>query len=71
MKDKFNRKSDFSKKSHGRRFIRAKFDGEKIYLPSRHESGNLFSAVGCNCLIDIPAGSDELAAGNEVEIILL
>ena len=62
---------NFPKKSHGRRFIRAKFDGEKIYLPSRHESGNLFSAVGCNCLIDIPAGSDELAAGNEVEIILL
>lgn len=63
--------NDFPKKSFGRRFIRAKFDGDKIYLPSRHESGNLYSAVGCNCLIDIPAGSNELAAGAEVEIILL
>lgn len=62
---------DFPKKSHGRRFIRATFDGEKVFLPTRHESGNLFSAVGCNCLIDIPAGTNELAAGDEVEIILL
>ncbi len=61
---------DFPKKSFGRRFIRARFDGEKIFLPTRHESGNLFSAVGCNCLIDIPAGSDTLKAGDEVEIIL-
>ncbi len=62
---------DFPKKSFGRRFIRAKFDGEKIYLPSRHESGSLYSAAGCNALVDIPAGSDELKAGDEVEIILL
>ena len=61
---------DFPKKSFGRRFIRARFDGDKIFLPTRHESGNLFSAVGCNCLIDIPAGSDTLKAGDEVEIIL-
>ena len=63
--------NDFPKKSFGRRFIRAKFDGDKIYLPSRHESGSLYSAVGCNVLVDIPAGSNELAAGAEVEIILL
>lgn len=62
---------NFPKKSFGRRFIRAKFDGGKIFLPNRHESGNLYSAVGCNCLIDIPAGSDALKVGNEVEIILL
>ena len=62
---------DFPKKSLGRRFIRAKFDGEKIFLPSQHESGSLFSAVGCNCLIDIPAGNDALHIGDEVEVILL
>ena len=63
--------NDFPKKSFGRRFIRAKFDGAKIFLPNRHESGALYSAVDCNCLVDIPAGSDKLAAGEEVEIILL
>lgn len=63
--------NDFPKKSLGRRFIRARFDGEKIFLPSRHDSGSLYSAVDCNCLVDIPAGSDKLSAGAEVEIILL
>lgn len=63
--------NDFPKKSFGRRFIRAKFDGEKIFLPNRHESGSLYSEVGCNALIDIPAGSNELFAGAKVEIILL
>ncbi|MBR0262173.1 MAG: molybdopterin molybdotransferase MoeA [Selenomonadaceae bacterium] len=63
--------NNFPKKSFGRRFIRAKFDGEKIFLPNRHESGSLYSAVYCNALVDIPAGSDVLKAGAEVEIILL
>ena len=62
---------DFPKKSFGRRFIRARLDGEKIFLPNRHESGSLYSAVNCNCLVDIPAGSDALKSGAEVEIILL
>lgn len=62
---------EFPKKSFGRRFIRAKLENGKIYLPIRHESGSLYSAVGCNALIDIPAGSDALKAGTEVEIIEL
>ena len=62
---------DFPKKSFGRRFIRAKLENGKIYLPKRHESGSLYSAVGCNALVDIPAGSDALFAGSEVEIIEL
>ena len=62
---------NFPKKSFGRRFIRAKLENGKIYLPKRHESGSLYSAVGCNALVDIPAGSDALKAGSEVEIIEL
>lgn len=63
--------NNFPKKSFGRRFIRAKFDGENIFLPTRHESGAIFSAINCNSFVDIPAGSDELKIGDEVEIILL
>jgi len=63
--------NNFPKKSFCRRFIRGKFENEKIFLPQTHESGNLFSAANCNCLVDIPAGSDELKIGDEVEIILL
>ena len=62
---------NFPKKSPGRRFIRAKFDKNLVFLPNQHESGNLYSAVDCNALVDIPAGSDKLFAGSEVEIILL
>lgn len=62
---------DFPKKSLGRRFIRARVDGEKIFLPTRHESGALYSAIGCNAFVDIPAGSDALKTGDEVETILL
>ena len=62
---------NFPKKSFGRRFIRAKIENGKIYLPKRHESGSLYSAVDCNCFVDIPAGSDALKAGSEVKIIEL
>ena len=62
---------NFPKKSLGRRFIRAKIQDNKVFLPKIHESGSLYSAVDCNCLVDIPAGSDKLLAGSEVEIVLL
>ena len=61
----------FDKSSPGRRIIRARVDGERVYLPQRHESGVLFSALDCNAFVDIPAGSKKLSAGEEVEIILL
>ena len=63
--------NDFKKPSLGRRIIRARVDGDKVYLPERHESGVLFSALDCNAFVDIPAGSKALSAGAEVEIILL
>ena len=62
---------NFPKESRGRRFIRAKFSDGKIYLPENHQSGNLFSAVNCNCLVDIPAGTGVLEIGAEVEVVLL
>lgn len=62
----------FGKSSHGRRLIRARIDDEnRVYLPERHESGALYSAIDCNAFVDIPAGTKKLSAGEEVEIILL
>lgn len=58
--------NDFPKKSKGRRLIRALSDMGRIYLPSSHDSGVISSARFCNCLVDIPGGSDELKAGSEV-----
>lgn len=62
----------FDKKSMGRRLIRARFDGESVHMTGdNHSSGSLGTMIGCNCLIDVPAGSDALHSGDEVEIILL
>lgn len=64
--------NDFPKKSLGRRFIRAVYADGKVYLEAEnHSSGSLFSAVGCNALIDISPGTPELTRGEEVEVIKL
>ena len=36
-----------------------------------HSSGSLSANIGCNCLIDIPAGTGPLQANDEVEVILI
>lgn len=62
---------DFPKESRGRRFLRARYEDGRAYLPAQHASGSLFSAVGCNALADIPAGTGALKAGETVKVVLL
>ncbi|MDD3253746.1 MAG: molybdopterin molybdotransferase MoeA [Lachnospiraceae bacterium] len=63
----------FSKASGQRRLIRGFCEQGHVCVPSTdaHASGILASMKGCNCLIDIPAGTPPLAAGDAVEVILL
>ena len=62
----------FPKASPGRRLVRARLEGSAVSLPSgEHVSGALSALIGCNCLIDIPAGSPPLAAHTPVEVVLL
>lgn len=61
----------FGKMSKGRRLIRAKYEAGKVWLPESHASGMLSSFVGCNCLVDIPAGSPPLKSGQRVSVIIL
>lgn len=62
----------FPKASPGRRLVRARLEGSAVSLPSgQHVSGALSALIGCNCLIDIPAGSPPLAANTPVEVVLL
>ena len=64
--------NDFNKKSKVRRFIRAFYNDGSIKLTSiKHASGMLLSMNGCNCLIDIKAGTESLKKGDKVEIILI
>lgn len=61
----------FPKAGRGRRFLRGKYAQGHVTLPEGHSSGQLASLVGCNCLVDVPAGSPPLEAGQEVELVLL
>ena len=61
----------FSKASPGRRFVRARYAKGRITLPEGHAAGMLASLVGCNCLVDIPAGSGPLNAGQNVSVWML
>ena len=62
----------FPKSSPQRRFIRAIYRDNSVYLPPySHSSGALMSLIGCNALIDVPAGSPGLSPGDEVELIML
>jgi len=62
----------FPKASKVRRFIRAVYkDGEVHLSPYSHSSGALLSLLGCNALIDVPAGSAGLGVGDRVELVML
>ena len=55
-----------------RRIVRGFCQEGKVYLPKGlHSSGCLSSMQGCNCLMDLPAGSRGPAAGEEVSVLLL
>ena len=62
----------FPKACVGRRFLRARIEADgRVSLPDQHASGSLFSAAGCDAFVDVPAGTKPLAAGTEVEVVLL
>jgi molybdopterin molybdotransferase len=52
-----------------RRFIRARIENGTAKFPAEHMSGQIFSIAGCNCLLDIPAGT-ALKACDEAEALL-
>ncbi|MDO5407103.1 MAG: molybdopterin molybdotransferase MoeA [Eubacteriales bacterium] len=63
----------FAKASGQRRFIRGMYENGivRIRPTDSHSSGILSSMRGCNCLIDIPAGTEPLEPGREVRVVLL
>lgn len=62
---------EFAKPSPARRFLRATLNGETASIGASHASGSLLSLIGTNCLIDVPAGSPPLNAGDRVSVWLL
>lgn len=64
---------EFPKASGGRRFIRGYYEQGHVRVPAvdSHSSGVLASTQGCNCMIDIPAGTPPLKVGDVVEVVLV
>lgn len=61
----------FSKPSPRRRFLRGRYEDGEVTLPEGHSSGQLASLVGCNCLVELPAGTPPAEAGQQVQVWLL
>ena len=61
----------FSKFGKGRRFVRGTYRDGRVTLPEGHSSGQLASAVGTNCLAEIPPSDAPLPAGSAVTVWLL
>lgn len=61
----------FRKRSGMRRFIRGIYKEGEVLIPQAHSSGQLFSMLGCNCLVDIPEGTPELQNQQEIDILIL
>ncbi|MBR1658990.1 MAG: molybdopterin molybdotransferase MoeA [Oscillospiraceae bacterium] len=61
----------FPKGGRARRFVRGVFRDGRVALPEGHSSGQLASAVGTNCLAEIPANAGPLPAGSAVRVWLL
>ncbi|WP_094606900.1 Molybdopterin molybdenumtransferase [Sporomusa silvacetica DSM 10669] len=68
-------KDSFNKSSTQRRFLRAKVqtinNTNYIELTGAQSNGVLKSMVACNALIDVPAGSGPLVAGQEVSAVMV
>ena len=61
----------FDKSSPCRRFLRAYCREGKVYPPAAQSNGQMRSMIGCNCLIDVPAGSGAIQTGDVVQILWL
>ena len=62
---------EFRKKGCSRRFVRAVFQNGVVTVPQGHSSGQLASAVGTNCLAEIPPISEPLPKESRVKVWLL
>ena len=64
----------FSKASKGVRYLRAAAQGREVAIPGEgnaevHSSGSLSAMIGCNCLVELPAGSGPVQPGETVEVL--
>ncbi len=69
---KLELENSYKKKSQVVRYVRGCYTDDKVRISDNFGgSGVLSSMRGCNCLVEIPAGTKELRKGERVWIILL
>lgn len=61
----------FDKSSRVRRLVRASYENGKVKFSNKHDAGVMSSMINCNCLVDIPEGSNPIGNGEEVKLYLL
>ena len=63
--------SDFLKRSPSQRFLRAVCENSIVTMPTEQSNGQIRGMVGCNCLVDVPAGTAAVRTGDRISIIWL
>ena len=62
---------DYEKRRPCRRFLRAVLENGVLRFPPEQQNGQMRSMIGCNCLAELPAGDEALAAGSKVNVYML
>lgn len=61
----------FQKKGQMRRFLRAFYENGTVTIPDGQSNGQMFSMIGCNCLVDLSSQITEIRPGTSLPILLL
>ena len=62
----------FPKRSGVTRYVRSYYNGGKVRIADgSNDSGILSNMCGCNCLLEIPAGTPRVDVGDEVTVVML
>ncbi len=64
--------NSYPKKSTVTRYIRACLQGENVFIADgSNDSGVLSNMCGCNCLIEVPAGTPRVDENQKVTVVML
>lgn len=61
----------FEKSSPVRRLLRARCLDGRVMIPTGQANGQMRSMIGCNCLVDLPAGTRRVEPGQTVRVLFL
>lgn len=61
----------YLKRSPTRRFLRGRVQKGAVTIPPKQANGQIRSMIGCNCLMEIPAGTEQINVGDPVRILML